>query len=118
MLTRLKRMLLGLSYAEAGFERLGFPGRNTAARKHLESVLHAFIDGFNLALEVPDTKELVRRLNSSKSPELVGFAYEGAGLYLGVMDLMIPASARLEAFCHSVGAPHDYITMVGAGFAI
>jgi hypothetical protein len=118
MLSRLKRMLLGLSYEEAGFERLGFPGVNSPSRKHLESVLHAFIDGFNIALAEPDTKELVRRLNASMSPELVGFAHEGVGLYLGVMDLLIPGSARLEKFTHSVGAPHDYITMVGAGFAI
>jgi enediyne biosynthesis protein E3 len=118
MLSGLKRKLIGLSYEEASFERLGFPGRNTPCRKHLESVLHTFIDGFNWAVEAADTTELVQRLNSSKSPELVGFAYEGAGLYLGMLDLMLPGASRLEKFTHSVAAVHNYIAMVGAGFAI
>ena len=88
------------------------------SRPHLESILRAFIDGYNLTLAEPDEKELVRRLSSSIPPELVGFAYEGVGLHFAMLDLMIPGSSRLEAFTHSAGAPHDYITMVGAGFAI
>ncbi len=118
MLAGLKRLVLGLPVKEASFERREFPGVNSPSRKHLESILHAFLDGYHLALAEPDTKELVRRLNDLVPAEFVGFAHEGIGLYLALLDLMIPGSKRLEAFTHSDGAPHDYITMVGAGFAI
>jgi len=118
VLTRLKSLVLSLPHKEASFSRRGFPGMASPSREHLENILHAFIDGYNLAVVEPDTKELARRLNSSIAPEFVGFAYEGTGLYFALMDLLIPGSARLEAFTHSAGQPHDYIAMVGAGFAI
>jgi len=118
LLTRLKRRVLSLPRKEASFSRRGFPGISSPSREHLESILYAFLDGYDLAVIEPDRSELVRRLSSSIAPELRGFAYEGVGLYLALLDLLIPGSARLEAFTHSDGAPHDYITMVGAGFAI
>jgi hypothetical protein len=118
MLSRLKQLAFSLPIREASFERREFPGVNSPSRPHLESILHAFVNGYNLSLATPDTKELVRRLSDTIPSELVGFAYEGVGLYLTMMDLMFPGSGRLEKFTHSVGAPHDYITMVGAGFAI
>jgi len=118
LLTRLKSLVLSLPHKEASFSRRGFPGMTSPSRHHLETIIHAFIDGYNLAVVEPDTKELARRLNSSIAPEYVGFAYEGTGLYFAVMDLLIPGSSRLEAFTHSAGEPYDYIAMVGAGFAI
>ncbi len=118
VLTRLKSLVLSLPHKEASFSRRGFPGMGSPSREHLETILHAFIDGYNLAVVESDTSELARRLNSSIAPEFVGFAYEGTGLYFALMDLLIPGSARLEAFTHSDGTPHDYIAMVGAGFAI
>jgi hypothetical protein len=117
-LTRLKSLVFSLPRKEASFERREFPGVNSPSRPHLETILHAFLDGYSLALIESNTKELVRRLHSSVAPEFVGFAYEGIGLYLSMLDLMIPGSGRLEAFTHAAGAPYDYITMVGAGFAI
>jgi hypothetical protein len=118
VLTRLKSLVLSLPHKEASFSRRGFPGMDSPSREHLENILHAFIDGYNLAVVEPDTRELTRQLNSSIAPEFLGFAYEGTGLYFALMDLLIPGSARLEAFTHSAGQPHDYIAMVGAGFAI
>jgi len=116
--SRLKSLVLSFSHKEASFTRQGFPSVNSPSRPHLETILHAFIDGYNLTLAEPDEKELVRRLSASISPEFVGFAYEGVGLHFAMLDLMIPGSSRLEAFTHAAGAHHDYITMVGAGFAI
>lgn len=118
LLTRLKSLVLSLPHKEASFSRRGFPSMGSPSREHLETIIHAFIDGYNLAVVEPDPGELARRLNSTIAPEYVGFAYEGTGLYFAVMDLMIPGSARLEAWTHSAGEPYDYIAMVGAGFAI
>lgn len=118
MLARLKRLAMGLNHHEASLSYQGFPGMNSPSRAHLEAILHAFVDGYNLAVVEPDTKELVRRLEGAIAPEYVGFAFEGTGLYFAVMDLMIPGSKRLAAFTAGAGASHDYIAMVGAGFAI
>jgi hypothetical protein len=58
-------------------------------------------------------------LDSSFSPAFVGFAYEGAGLYFGLIDLLIPRSeSRLDAFTHTAGRRQDFIAAVGAGVAI
>jgi hypothetical protein len=118
LLSRVKTGVLSLPRKEASFSRRRFPGIDSPSRPHLEAVLNAFIDGYNVAVAVPDTKELCRRLDSSFSSEFVGFAYEGSGLYFALMDLMIPGSKRLDKFTRGSGKPHDYIAMVGAGFAI
>src|SRR5258708_7062325 len=118
LLRRLKRRALGLSREEASFSRRGFPGIGSPSQGHLETVLHAFIDGYNLTVVEADMDRLAQRLDSSFAPEFVGFAYEGAGLYFALMDLLIPGSAKLDRFTRTAGQRYDYITMVGAGFAI
>ena len=115
----LKRRVLGLSRKEASFVRRGFPGHQSVSRRHLESVIETFIDGYNQAVAEPDMGRLGRQLDASFSPAFVGFAYEGAGLYFGLTDLLVPRSeSRLGAFTRSAARRHDYITTVGAGFAI
>ena len=119
MLNRLKGRLLDLSPKEVSFSRRGFPGRSSSSRCHLEGVILTFIQGYNMAVAVSDVSQLASRLDSSFSPAFVGFAYEGAGLYFGLRDLLIPRSeSRLSAFTRSAAQRHDFITMVGAGFAI
>jgi hypothetical protein len=119
LLGRLKSRLLNLSAKEASFARRGFPGCGSSSRGHLERVLQTFIEGYNLAVGTADIVQLAHRLDASYSPAFVGFAYEGVGLYFGLADLLIPRSAsRLRAFTRSVGQHHDFITSVGAGFAI
>jgi len=118
-LSQLKKRLLGLSPNEASFSRRGFPGWRSGSRSHLESVIHTFIEGYNLALGEADMVQLASRMDAAFSPAFVGFAYEGAGLYFGLSDLFVGRSeSRLAAFTRSTGQQHDFITMVGAGFAI
>ena len=119
LLNRLKSRLLDLSPKEASFSRRGFPGCGSSSRRHLESVIQTFIEGYNLAVGEADMVRLARRLDSSFSTAFVGFAYEGAGLYFGLTDLLVPRSqSRLSAFTHSVAEHHDFIVSVGAGFAV
>ena len=119
LLGRLKRRALGLSPSEASFSRRGFPGAGSPSRGHLESVIQTFIAGYNLALGEAQISRIAERLDASFAPAFVGFAYEGAGLYLGLADLFVPRSeSRLAAFTRSAAQRHDFITMVGAGFAI
>jgi hypothetical protein len=118
LLGRLKGRLLGLSPEETSFARRGLPGAGSPSRAHLESILRTFVEGYNLALRTADTGELAGRLDSSFSPAFVGFAYEGAGLYFALADLLLPRSeSRLAAFIRA-NPGHDYIAAVGAGFAV
>ncbi|HEV2764182.1 MAG TPA: DUF1702 family protein [Pyrinomonadaceae bacterium] len=119
LLGRLKGRLLGLSTEDASFSRHGFPGRESESRGHLESIIRTFIEGYNLSIVSADMNQLTRRLDASFPPAFVGFAYEGAGLYFAVADLLLPRSeSRLRAFTTSAAARHDYIVSVGAGFAV
>src|SRR5438477_5075761 len=119
MLRQLKNRLLRLSPQEASFSARGFPGCRSSSRPHLERVLQTFIEGYNLALEMADPIELARELDARFRPAFAGFAYEGAGLYFGVLDLLLPRStSRLREFIASAAPHHDYIITVGAGFAI
>jgi enediyne biosynthesis protein E3 len=117
--SRLKRRLLALSPKEASFARRRFPSCRSSSRRHLEDVIRTFIAGYGMAQVEPDMHEMAHRLDSSFSPAFVGFAYEGAGLYFGLTDLLIPKiGSRLSVFTHSVAPHHDYIATVGAGFAV
>src|SRR5882757_9025511 len=117
--SRLKRRMFRLSPEEASFSRRGFPAIDSPSRPYLESVVHTFIEGYNLALGEEDMVQLADLLDSAFSPAFVGFAYEGAGLYFAMADLLLPGSgSRLNTFTHSAARPHDSIVTVGAGFAI
>jgi hypothetical protein len=119
LLSRVKGRLLKLSPKEASFARRGFPGSASKSREHLESVIRTFIEGYNMAVDESDAVRLAHRLDSSFSSAFVGFAYEGVGLYFGLIDLLVPrANSRLNAFTHSAGERHDFIASVGAGFAV
>jgi hypothetical protein len=70
-------------------------------------------------LDEPDMVRLAQNLDSGFTPEFVGFAYEGAGLYFAFLDLLVSRSeSRLALFTRSVASNHDYIATVGAGFSI
>jgi enediyne biosynthesis protein E3 len=119
VLSRLKSRLLELSPKEASFSRRGFPSSGSSSRGHLEKIILTFIEAYNMAVAATDMVQLTSRMDSSFAPAFVGFAYEGAGLYYGLSDLLIPRSeSRLNLFTRSAAQRHDFITMVGAGFAI
>ena len=119
LVARLKSRLLDLSPKEASFLRRRFPGINSPSRSHLERVITTFIEGYNLAVVEDDMIRLSDRLDSSFSASFLGFAYEGAGLYFALTDLLLPRSAsRLKTFTGSIAPRHDFITVIGAGFVI
>jgi hypothetical protein len=118
-LSGVKELLLRISPDEVSFARRGFPAPKSESRTHLQKVIQTFVDGYNIALIECDMAGLARNLDSSFTPEFVGFAYEGAGLYFGLLDLLIPQSeSRLAVFTGSAASKHDYIATVGAGFAV
>jgi len=82
----------------------------------LEHVLCCFIEGYNLALASTSDAALANDLDHAFDAHHVGFAYEGAGTALALLDLLtLNRSRRLRSFITGAGAQHDYIIMVGAG---
>ncbi len=106
-----------LSKSEVNFERRGFCGATTVMRQRLETVGGAFVEGYNLGLSCHTTLELSQELNKLEL-ETRGFAFEGAGMALGLLDSFMPWSrSRVDALLHEGGWQHRYMIHVGLGWA-
>ncbi len=117
-MSRLRRLIFGISTEEATFDRRGFRSRDVHLRLRLERVGRTFLDGYHAALEAKDDAALSRRLDSVEA-EVRGFAYEGAGMALALLDLLKPwGRKRLQTFIAGPGSAHDYMMHVGAGWAL
>ncbi|HTQ78788.1 MAG TPA: DUF1702 family protein, partial [Thermoanaerobaculia bacterium] len=113
----LTRLIPRPSSREARFEYHGLIP--SAAQPHLESILDAFVVGFNAALDERDDGELARWLGANFRPHWLGFAFEGAGAARAAEDLLAPwPSRRLRTVLTGAGAEHDYIATVGAGLTL
>jgi enediyne biosynthesis protein E3 len=118
VLRGLRTQLLGISPAETSFAVRGFHGTTPEKRRLLEQHGAAFVTGFNLALAARDGDELADRALAVPAAER-GFAYEGAGMALALLDLLaLGRGRRLAAFLGGRGAPHVYMVHVGAGWAL
>ena len=77
-----------------------------------------FVTGYHTALEASNQAELVSALNSGEA-EFRGFAYEGAAMALGLLDLSsLRARNRLTDFLKGPADPYTYLAHVGAGWAL
>ena len=116
---RFVERLLTIRPEEASFAARGFKVTDPAMARKLEKMLESFIGGYNLAVRTPDQHELSERLNAGFDSHHVGFAFEGVGLYLTMMDLLVPGrSDRLARYVTDVAPHHDFIVAVGSGFAV
>jgi enediyne biosynthesis protein E3 len=119
MKSTLRHRRLAIPQRAASFAELGFAPCDAAVRGALERVLETFLYGYNLSLVLDDPAELAAELRSQLDSHHVGFAFEGAGMSYALRDLLAPwRPSRLRAFLDGPGRDHDYITAVGAGFAI
>jgi hypothetical protein len=116
---RIVERFLKIRPDEASFKARGFDACDPTVSRKLEQMLESFIGGYNLAVETPDKDELSRRLYAAYDSHHVGFAFEGVGLYLAMLDILIPGKPyRMDSYFKGVGEHHDYIVAVGAGFAV
>jgi hypothetical protein len=114
---KLRKRLFGIDAAEVTFGRRGFERRDAGAVVRLEEVGGCFVRGYLAALEDPDPTALEGALRQIES-ENQGFAFEGAGMALALLDLLTPwPSSRLETFLRGPGEPHVYMVTIGAGWA-
>jgi hypothetical protein len=115
----LRRRLFGISPAETSFARRRFRGDATAVRERLEMVGGCFVRGYNAALEEDRPLPLAARIDREIERELRGFAYEGAGMALALLDAVLPGRRdRLAGFLAGPGDAHAYIVHVGAGWIL
>lgn len=118
VLGTLRTGLLGISRRETTFERRGFLRCGEAQRQHLERVGATFIDGYHAALTWDVTPALTDALERVDHA-FRGFAYEGAAMAMGLLDLLTPwRRDRVESFLTGAGEPHVYMVHVGVGFAL
>lgn len=87
------------------------------ARGILEAAGQAFLSGFHAALRAGTPAQLaadVERL----PPERRGFAYEGAGMACGVLDVLTGSRGRrFAALLAGPAAPYPHLAHVGGGWA-
>jgi hypothetical protein len=114
----LRKRVFGISEEEASFSRRGFRGGDDAIRERLEGIGRGFLQGYHAALEEDRLDRLAARLDEM-GPDLRGFAFEGAGMGLCLLDLLVPWKRdRLNGFLAGPGAAHVYMVHVGAGWAL
>src|SRR5262249_36414962 len=117
LMMRYVTRFLMISGAETSIQRRGFPVAVACARDRVELIGQTFLFGYHAGLSLDDTK-LASRLEDVQR-EYRGFAYEGAGMALALLDSLTPwrRRRRFEHFAAGAGADHIYMLHVGAGWA-
>jgi hypothetical protein len=114
---KLRTMLFSISPEEATVGKRGFHTWDDDQRLRIEKVGATFLEGYHAAIEEARMDQLGSRLNAVES-EYRGFAFEGAGMGLAILDLLTPWNrGRVEAFLSGSGAAHVYMVHVGIGWA-
>jgi hypothetical protein len=114
----LRRALFGISPGETSFARRGFRGDSAAVRERLERVGASFVHGYHAALEETGPEAVAARIDELER-EFRGFAFEGAGMALALLDAITPGRRdRLDRFLAGPGEPHVYLVIVGAGWIL
>jgi enediyne biosynthesis protein E3 len=118
LLGQARRRFLGLSPAEASFEKRGFVAGEEKARQRLEQIGITFLSGYHAALEEIGFVPLARRLSTVEA-DLRGFAFEGAAMGLALLDCFTPwRKDRWRTFTEHLANPHIYMMHVGFGWAL
>ncbi|MDU0289339.1 DUF1702 family protein [Saccharothrix longispora] len=115
----LRRRLLTPSTAETSLDKRGFHKKSPAAQERLENVGKTFLTGYAHAVEARTPAEAEERIE--QLPDwLRGFAYEGAGMGLAMLDgLPFGRSDNVSRFLATpTGTRYQYLAYVGIGWAM
>lgn len=110
------RTLLAIPDRDVTFETRGFQAAPKGQRARLENIGRTFVTGYHNALDYRDAK-LEERLAQVDLDDR-GFAFEGAAMALAILDAINPFRKRLDSWMAGPARPHEYMTLVGAGWAI
>ncbi|GAA0246220.1 DUF1702 family protein [Saccharothrix mutabilis subsp. mutabilis] len=115
----LRRRLLTPKTAETSLEKRGFHKKSPAAQERLETVGKTFLTGYAHAVEARTPAEAEEHIE--QLPDwLRGFAYEGAGMGLAMLDgLPFGRSDHVHRFLATpTGRKYQYLAYVGIGWAM
>jgi len=116
MIGRMRTLLLGLGPRQIDPLLSRFEGGEPAVRARLHAIVHSFVHGYHLGLAAVDVEQL--RTDLEDHPlERRGFAYEGAGMGVGMRVQLSPGSGWFTAFLAAADA-HHYMVQIGAGWAL
>lgn len=117
MLRTLRRRILTPNARETRLARRGFHIKNTESKLQLETVGETFIQGYAYAVEARSAAETEEWL-ATVPRAYRGFAYEGAGMGATMLDALTGSRRRLSGLLAGEGRNHDYMIMVGVGWAM
>ena len=118
MTARVRTSLFGISPDEVTFAKRGFPDASRDRRERLEGVAGRFVDGYHAGLRCTEPEALAEDLQNVPLEDR-GFAFEGAGMSLALLDILTPWNRRrLSKFLETSGEPHVYMIHIGAGWAL
>ncbi|MEC3957772.1 DUF1702 family protein [Nocardia sp. CDC153] len=109
-----RRRVFGIAEPRKVFDRPGFA---PVAWSRFAPVMESLALGYNVTLEDSAMAVLIPKLEAV-DPVLHGFAYEGAAMGLGVLDVIAPGKHRTAAFAAGPGARHMATVYVGFGLAL
>ncbi len=113
----LRRFLFGISIEGLDTFWKDFPGTETEARKQLRSSSNAFLNGYNTTLEVGLSHTLFSELQAFDI-NLRGFAYEGAGMGLNMIDYTsFGGESKFQKFVDE-NPNYTILAHIGAGLVI
>jgi enediyne biosynthesis protein E3 len=113
-----RRLIFGTPIRLAMLVHRADRGGAEEVRRALDGAQRCFLDAYTMALDGDDADRLALRL--ARLPDVVrGFAYEGAGAALTVLDRFRPASRpRFDALLRGPGEGFAVLLHVGAGLAL
>ncbi|MFC0865973.1 DUF1702 family protein [Sphaerimonospora cavernae] len=117
-LRTLRRRILTPDISETKLATRGFHVKSPEARDLLETVGATFLTGYGHAVQARTPAEAEEHLERVPR-RFRGFAYEGAGMALAVLDaLPLPGGRRVDDFLAGRGDRHIYMVYVGIGWAM
>src|SRR5438270_7843256 len=104
--------------SETSLAKRGFHVKNEESKEVLEQIGETFLTGYGDAIESATPEETGDRLAAIPT-RFRGFSYEGAGMGLAMLDgLPFGHGHHVEDFLAGPGDPHNYLVLVGVGWAM
>lgn len=113
-----REKLFGISAEEVRFARRGFADVIPGIRERLERVGGAFVTGYNAALRHRGDANALDGALAGVDSDLQGFAHEGAGMGLAIVDLLAPWSRSEWRRFLEGHRKHVYLILIGTGWAM